>query len=83
MDLISIFLVALPLYVTIPFIYWTKHKHKKRKDNSSVLVLNHKLLSQSQNYVSDNQLSQEQINRICYKLKQMKKIDSELQKVKP
>jgi hypothetical protein len=54
----------------------------ERKDKSSVLVLNHKLLSKPQNYVSNNQLSEEQIKRICYQLKQMQKIDSELQKAK-
>lgn len=54
----------------------------ERKDNSSVLVLNHKLLSSAKNYISNNQLSQQQIERICHQLKQMQRVDSELQKAK-
>ncbi|MFT6528594.1 MAG: hypothetical protein ACJAZB_000226 [Psychrosphaera sp.] len=82
MDLISIFLIALPIYIALPFIYWIKHKHKKRKDKSSVLVLNHKLLANSKTYSSTNLLTPEQIDRICHQLKLMQRVDSELQKAK-
>lgn len=52
----------------------------ERKDKSSVLVLNHKLLSNSKTYSSTNLLTPEQIDRICHQLKQMQRVDSELQK---
>ena len=54
----------------------------ERKDKSSVGVLNHKYLSNPKNYISNSMLSDEQINRISHQLKQMQRVDSELQKAK-